>query len=64
MSFRDDPLLTVEQVADVFQVKPPTIRKWIKDGTIVGVKIGRHWRVYESEVTRLATSRHGMPSDG
>ena len=39
--------ITVEQAADRLQVKPNTIRTWIKQGRIPGRKIGRVYRIPE-----------------
>lgn len=47
--------LTTEQVANILQVHPFTILKFIKQGRINGVKLGRGYRVQESEVERFLT---------
>jgi excisionase family DNA binding protein len=39
--------ITVEQAAEKLQVKPNTIRTWIKQGRIPGRKIGRVFRIPE-----------------
>jgi len=49
----DDPLLTVRQVAQRFQVAEKTIRRWIARGTLRAVKTTAGWRVRQSEVERL-----------
>lgn len=55
------PLMKVREVAELFDVQPATIRQWLADGDIRGVKIGKghYWRIPKSEVTRLATQRYG-----
>jgi excisionase family DNA binding protein len=30
-----------------------TINKWLREGTIKGQKIGKHWRIPESEIRRM-----------
>jgi len=45
--------LTPEQVADRFQVTPKTVREWLRSGKLVGIKIGRGWRIKESDVARM-----------
>ena len=45
-----EKLLTVKDVAKVLLVKPTTIRKWLKAGKLKGMKMGRLWRVRESEL--------------
>lgn len=56
-----DPLMKVREVAELFDVQPATIRDWLANGVLQGVKIGRghYWRIPKSEVTRLATQRYG-----
>lgn len=39
--------ITVEQAAERLQVKPNTVRAWIKQGRIPGRKIGRVFRIPE-----------------
>lgn len=59
-----DPLIEkmyrVEEVAKIFDVKPYTIREWIRNGKIQAIKLdtGR-FRVYESEIRRFVNERHG-----
>ena len=45
-----EKLLTVEDAAKVLLVKPTTIREWLKSGKLKGVKMGRLWRVRESDL--------------
>jgi len=42
--------LTSEQVATFLQVHPFTVLKYLKDGRLPGVKIGRMYRIKESDV--------------
>ncbi len=45
--------LTAEQVAELLQVHLDTVRRWLREGTLHGRKIGRVWRVPESELDNL-----------
>jgi len=45
-----DELKTVDEVATLFNVKPTTIREWLKDGRLKGTKLGRQWRIKESDL--------------
>jgi excisionase family DNA binding protein len=45
--------LTSEQVASLLQVHPFTILKYLKNGTLEGVKIGRVYRIKESDVEKF-----------
>ena len=47
------PLLTVEQVAEEFQVTTQTIRNWIDGGALSAVKIGRSFRIRREDVDRM-----------
>ncbi|MFA5820924.1 MAG: helix-turn-helix domain-containing protein [Candidatus Gracilibacteria bacterium] len=49
--------LTTEQVANILQVHPFTILKFIKQGKLRGVKLGRVYRIQESEVQRFLEER-------
>lgn len=45
-----DKYLTTEQVANILQVHPFTILKYIKSGKIKSVKIGRLYRINETDI--------------
>jgi excisionase family DNA binding protein len=45
--------LTSEQVAVALQVHPFTVLKYLRNGTLAGVKIGRMYRVKESDVEKF-----------
>lgn len=47
-------LLTVEQVASIFQVRDTTVRLWLKRSLMRGVKVGRSWRVSKLDVEQFA----------
>ena len=47
---RAGELLTVKGAAKVLLVKPTTVREWLKAGKLKGMKMGRLWRVQESEL--------------
>lgn len=56
----DDPYMTVEQIAEFFQVTPYTVRDWLKNSVLAGTKLnGRLWRVRKSEVVRFANEKYG-----
>lgn len=56
-------LLTVQEVAKIFKVTPYTVRVWLKDGELIGTKMGRgstgHWRITHEEVVRFANDKFG-----
>jgi excisionase family DNA binding protein len=45
--------LTVEQAAEYLQLSPYTVRQWLRDGKIPGRKIGRVYRILESDLAAL-----------
>lgn len=42
--------LTTEQVANILQVHPFTILKFIREGKLKGIKLGRVYRIKESDI--------------
>lgn len=54
-----EPLLTTQQCADLFGVSQETIRSWLKDGRLNGIKPTGTWRVRESEIKRFIDENHG-----
>ena len=50
------PMLTVGQVAKIFQVRPATVRGMLTDGRLPGVRLGTahgDWRIPKAAVARL-----------
>lgn len=41
--------ITPEEAAAVFKVTTKTIREWIRLGRLKGVKIGKIWRIKETD---------------
>ena len=52
----EDPWLTVPQVSSQLRIHPATVRIWIKTGRLAAVRVGREWRVRQSEVDRALIS--------
>ena len=48
----NDRILTLEQAAELLQVHYETVRRWMVKGEIPGRKIGRGWRIVESDLKR------------
>lgn len=53
----EEKFLTTDQVAKILQVHPYTILKFVKDGKLKGVKLGRVYRILESDVKRFIEER-------
>lgn len=52
-----EKLLTTEQVADLLQVHPFTVLKYIKEKKLKAFKLGRVWRIRESDVETFLEDR-------
>lgn len=49
-------LMTTTEVAASLRVSVATVRRWLTNDDIHGVKVGRDWRIPASEVERI---KHG-----
>ncbi len=49
---------SVEEAASLLKVRDDTLRRWLRNGTLRGVKINRLWRISQAEMERL---RHAEP---
>jgi excisionase family DNA binding protein len=62
----DDRLLTVRQVAELLQVHPVTVQRWLRAGQLSGIRLPADklgWRVRRSELDRfLAAGEIAAPS--
>jgi len=43
-------LFTVNQVADMFEMHPKTIRRYIRNGNLKAIKVGGQWRVTKDDL--------------
>jgi len=43
--------LTTNEVAQFLNVTSETIKRWLRDGRIQGIKFGRQWRIPSTELT-------------
>ncbi len=46
-------LLTPEEVAERLRLSVITVKKWLREGKLKGVKVGKLWRVPEEEVEKV-----------
>ena len=46
----DERYFSPDDVALKLNVKPLTVRRWLKSGKLKGLKVGRLWRVRESDL--------------
>ena len=52
-----EKFLTTEQAANILQVHPFTILKYIKEGKLKGIKLGRVYRIQESDMVQFLEDR-------
>ena len=45
-----EKLLRPEEVAEVLQISRRTVVRWLKEGKLKGVRVGRLWRVREKDL--------------
>lgn len=48
-----DKLLTQKDVAERLSISTRTVGEWLRSGKLKGMKIGKLWRVKESELQRF-----------
>jgi excisionase family DNA binding protein len=57
------PLLTTHEVAELLKIKEATVRRWIRDGDMPAVNLGRDWRVAVIQLEEFLKQRvTGLPS--
>jgi excisionase family DNA binding protein len=45
-----EKLYSVEEAAEALGISPLTLGDWLRAGKIIGTKIGRKWRITESDL--------------
>lgn len=50
-------LLSTKEAAAMLKVSMPTLLKFLKDGTLSGVKVGRQWRIQRSAIENLFSAK-------
>ena len=48
--------ISIEEAASFLDIKPVTLRKWIKDKSVPAYKIGKQWKFKRSELEKWVTS--------
>jgi len=52
-------LLTTEEIAAILSVHPRTVMRWLRQGKLKGVKIGRLWRVRPEDFEAFIRGKGG-----
>ena len=55
--FAGDPLLTVGEVAATMRVSSMTVYRLIKGGELAAIRVGKNYRIRESDVNRYLSDR-------
>lgn len=50
-------LLTVLEAAALARVHPGTIRRWLQEGRLKAIKIGRQWRIEPAALLQVKEGR-------
>ncbi len=59
----NEPILTVEQVAQMLRCTPATVRVLAKDGKIPAAKIGKAWLFVETDLVAHIRSQYKAPEE-
>lgn len=54
-----EKMLTPNQVAEILQVHPDTVVRWLRDGILKGIKLGGVWRIRAADLEALAAKGGG-----
>ncbi|WP_246051367.1 helix-turn-helix domain-containing protein [Balnearium lithotrophicum] len=52
------PFFSTEEVAEIFGVRPKTVRKWIYSGKVRATKLGTQWRIPRNELIEFAANNN------
>jgi excisionase family DNA binding protein len=52
---------TVREVADRLKVNEATVRRWIRDGDLRAIDIGKGWRIADSDFEAFLTTHATRP---
>jgi excisionase family DNA binding protein len=65
MEAREDRLLTVAEVAEYFRVEPESVRRWLREGKLLGINLGRGpgWRIRLGDLELFIAERHTKPGE-
>jgi excisionase family DNA binding protein len=61
----EDRLLTVAEVAKYFRVDPESVRRWLREGKLLGINLGRApgWRIRVGDLQTFVKERHTRPGE-
>lgn len=59
----DEKFYTTDQVARMLQIHPFTVLKFIKQGRLKGIKLGRVYRIMEKDINAFLEERMTQPKN-
>jgi len=51
-----EKVYTPEQVAEILQISRYTVMEWLRNGKLKGIRIGKLWRVRESDLKEFVSN--------
>lgn len=54
---------TVREVAELLKVSEVTVRRWIKDGELRAINIGKGWRIGANDLETFLEGHETRPSE-
>jgi len=51
------PLLTIKDVAALYQVSTKTVRRWINAGDLTAAQLGNQWRICQKDLDMFIYER-------
>ena len=64
MAATDHHLLTVREVADDVRVSTMTVYRLIKSGALPAIRVGKHFRIREVDLSRYLEAQTTVPGGG
>ncbi len=59
MEVENERFYRIDEIAELLNVSDGAVRKWLKAGELKGIKLGRIWRIRESDLDKFLKEREG-----
>ena len=46
-------LLTVKEMAEYLKMNPQVVRRWLREGRLPGIKMGKEWRAAKEDIDAM-----------
>ena len=56
-SIKPEPLMTIDQVAEMCRVSEKTVRRWIASAELPAAKLGNQWRIRPRDLDDFVRDR-------